>query len=447
MRVPINRLGKMGPQLSAAAMIAVSMAALNSGIAFAWPVFIEWGFPEVPFIHLLPALPAVVLGLLSWRKTPPSDPVLGILALVLLLGLTYVDATERHRGLLLAAGALAAAPVGSLLKTRKQLHFALGLFAAGTLAASLAVLIGAGIDVIVSGNRHFASGVNANQFGMQNAFASIAMAGLGMHAIRNKRITTAILCIIAAALGLILLAISGSRGAALSATPAILYFLLERKHFWRTALIGAAMFTTLFFLSFFAQAQSGRSPLQTTVERLSGSRDIQDLNGRIPIWLNIGRIVTSDTPTLLIGVGTGGAEKEIARSWRYNAASPWEEALTATESESGIARRSSHNSYLEWLLCYGAVGFLVAIAAIIRTLISARTLDSASGERIRFALIIFCMLAASSLVIYRTPFWIMLGATLFSLLGSSSQRSSYRTQSRFTHPGDGAIGTIARDLV
>ncbi len=82
--------------------------------------------------------------------------------------------------------------------------------------------------------------------------------------------------------------------------------------------------------------------------------DVADLDGRIPVWMNIAEWF-KDLPSILLGRGVGYFPDF------YNESYPSE-----------VLFLQAHNEYLEWYICFGLIGLISTLALCLYVLIKGR---------------------------------------------------------------------------
>lgn len=394
--------------------LSLILVFISGGLASLNPLFYGAGLPEsIRYPDRLLYIPAVLFGLASWRRVPSiarSWPVVACVAFSL-IGVFIVEETERGRGLLIFAGIAAAVPIAALIVELKATRLCVQVFIAASVLNMLLLFFASGSLVDIG---RFGSLVvndirvsNPNGFAAQMGFAAILTMSLmqrdrsNSHTGNSIRLSTrdAQLMLILALLVLGIL-LSASRGAiaTLFAVSIIFISSARTKVLHRMLLCGGLSLVTLLIVSTDNQI----------VSRFQDREGVVALGDRLPIWQEAIRVAQSNSRYFWYGVGTGGAEKALALNNSFE--------NSTRVGEDGVARKATHNSYVEWFLTHGLVGVLLAIwllVVIVRVSLRFDRVDQSADRKMFLA---YCAIISMVTALYRVPFATPLCALSMAML-------------------------------
>jgi len=228
------------------------------------------------------------------------------------------------------------------------------------------------------------------------------------------------------ALGCIL---TGSRGAGLALLASFGVLLLADARFQsggRQRDLVAVGLVTL-WLGALAVFLSGINPLERIQTRLMGSESVsvRSLGSRLPIWENAFRAWTADVTRILIGTGTGQADRAVGQL-----------DDGATPSEHGDYLRNCHNMFIEWLLSFGILGLVPGGWFYLACWRQASLLDRAEGTCSRRTLLLATTLFGMTAVLYRHFHWVLTSAWLLAFLDPASLGAGMASPARSAEPAE-----------
>jgi O-antigen ligase len=364
-------------------LIACTFAA--AGLAPVLPRLMELPIlDQIPYLHFLVFLPAVLIGGLYWLAAPSTlrvAPMIAIIA-VMILGLGWTDASERGRGVYELALVATPLPLAALIQRRRE--WLLGMTA--YILASTVAAIYLFYDWMGQAER---TGLNTDRYGgLYNdrierimepnitathlAFGALLVVALWLlpapGAVERRLRNICTFCSPVLAAGVVL---SASRGGVLSLLGALgaLVVMTSVRRSWRLrantlAILGLAAAVVLLLLApnpvsdrltpgsevtqiSEAPAEPNGGPVTETV----ASSSTRSFGGRTDIWKAALEASGSSRSTMLIGAGTGGADHAVA------VANP--NLPIAKVGEHDVIRANAHNTYLYWLVSFGALGMIV----------------------------------------------------------------------------------------
>lgn len=397
--------------------ILLGLAFAGSGLSSIVEILYAWGVPEViPYIELAVYLPVVVLAICRWghNRQAWNRPLVACCILVA-LGVTWVDPTERGRGLLIAVGVITVIPVSQLIWETNAHRLCATLFIVSS-AVNLAVTLAnstTGYDsfsrmgTVVLDDRGRVT--NANQFGGQMAAAAVlAMAFYLVPSHRSKVLSctmTAPRLLAISLIGAFFFGVfaSASRGALAALAVASLALIS----------LGAASgvkktFRSLLVVILTVTLLTGTGTMEPVLARFQDSHDVESLGDRLPIWTSAVVAWVSRGKTFVMGVGTGGVDKALVEHSVSD--------LRPRVGEDLVARKSSHSSYVEWILSYGVLGLVSGSALVFSLLRHAWNLDRRDGWTGRRALLLFLLANSVTTVVYRAPYAVPLETLLVALV-------------------------------
>jgi hypothetical protein len=324
--------------------------------------------------------------------------MIAIIALMV-VGLLWVDATERGKGVVELALVATPLPLAVLLRRRREWLIAVVTYIVVSTAAAAYLFL----DWLGQSER---TGLTVDRYGGlyderaarltdQNVTATHLAFGVLLIAIlwlvpdlgivaRRWRIACAA-CLPELLAGLVL---SGSRGGTLSILGAVTvlaaFTSLRRSLPLRTNLLGAIGLVGIAALMLLApnpvshrlalDAGTARGsiatgdPTRDAVNNIADAvrsaiptpklnrSDTQSFGGRTETWRAALKASGSSRGMFLVGTGTGGADHAVA------AANP--NLVIAKVGERGVIRANAHSSYFYWLVSFGIVGVIVAAVAV-----------------------------------------------------------------------------------
>jgi hypothetical protein len=397
--------------------LALGLAFVGGGVSSIVEILYSWGLPEViPNIELAVYLPVVLLSICRWSSSRQVwHRSFTICIILVIIGVAWVDPTERGRGMLMAAGVATVIPISQLIRETNAYRLCAAAFIVSsafnlfvTLANSEAAYDPSSrMGTVVLDDRGRVT--NSNQFGGQMAAAAVlAMAFFLVSSHRGRlpsQTMTASRLVAISATGAFCFGVfaSASRGAiaALASASIALIFLGKAngvKKAFRCALV---LLVTVALLT-------GTGTVEPLLGRFQDSHDVESLGDRLPIWTSALSAWLSSGRTFFIGVGTGGVDKALVEHAVSN--------LRPRIGEDLIARKSSHNSYVEWIVSYGLFGMLFGLGLVFSFVRRTWNLDSSDGWTGRRALLLFLLVHSMTTVVYRAPYAIPVEALLVALL-------------------------------
>lgn len=191
--------------------------------------------------------------------------------------------------------------------------------------------------------------------------------------------------------------LSGSRGAFFTGVALLLLNGWRFLTFGRIAgLLGGAT-----VLAAMIQMYSGEDT-RTLFTRLSkGDETLYSAGGRVEIWAALPEVIRANPRIVLIGGGTGSADYYLG---------PYVERKKEATDE--IVRKHSHSSYLEWVLCHGALGCVLALAGMVSLCRGALKYDRRTGGKLGASLMVFWGMSSFTTVTWMHPFFVVFFAML-----------------------------------
>jgi len=388
--------------------LALAAAVASGGLSIVFPYLSAYNIITIPYPQLLFCAPAVALGIATFlRHTPVSIGFTHPLSLVLALmvaGLAWVDRSEIGRGLLITASALCAFSIAPCVSRYKASWFCIKCFiltsALSLLFVSLMSLGDAGFGSLGRfGTLADAEGsfvTNANDFAGQMALAC-ALCGLGLltgslDALFSRPLY--LLLMFSFALAVLLSASrSGIIALAITSLAVLIYSPITQRNVIISSAVIASFAATLLVLSW----------LSTTVSELTEMAlgrftddTISTLGDRVAIWSAAPMIVSQHQAALVIGLGTGGVEKEFA------AVATTQEGCSL--GKDGILRLFSHNTYLEWFLSYGIVGCILALCFMVHSMRAIHIQRDRDARVLMIVLFVYFNVSSIGTVVYRLPY-------------------------------------------
>ncbi|MBI4773111.1 MAG: O-antigen ligase family protein [Deltaproteobacteria bacterium] len=162
--------------------------------------------------------------------------------------------------------------------------------------------------------------------------------------------------------------------------------------------------------------------------RFANVEELVTLSDRTDIWRFGADVLQTGPKNLLIGAGTGSADKALGAQGYYFAGSKL--------GDDGIVRLNAHNTYVEWLVSFGFVGFALGMSLLFAVVKRAWKWDKRQGTMFRRALVLFCVLSAAASVTYRSFLWPALGSLILAVLTDTGLRHPH-AQDRLTPSLDG----------
>ena len=397
--------------------VALGLAFAGGGVSSIVEILYSWGLPEViPHIELAVYLPVILLSICRWSRSRQAwDQPLVICSILVVLGLAWVDPSVRMRGMLMAAGFVTVIPVSQLIRETNAYRLCAAAFIVSS-AFNLSVTLAnstAGYDpfsrmgTVVLDDRGRVT--NSNQFGAQMAAAAVLAMAFHLASSHRSRVfphtMTASRLLAISVIGAFCFGVfaSASRGAlaALAVASLALISLGTASGAKKTLRCILVIALTMALLT-------GTGTMEPVLARFHDSQDVESLGDRLPIWTSAFAAWVSSGRTFFIGVGTGGVDKALV-----------EHAISDLRPRIGedfIARKSSHNSYVEWILSYGLMGTVLGFALVFSLLRRAWNLDRWDGWAGRRALLLFLLANSMTTVVYRAPYAIPVEALLIALL-------------------------------
>ncbi len=404
----------------------VSRGALQLSIAAGASSIIVGILPQlgyltgIPYPELVLHIPATVLGIFAWLRLPHLRRVapLNACALLFLIGIVWVVPVERKRAVLLFASAVISIPIGALIldtdgfarSARTFLWFTIA-----ALAASLIITAQHGefsdlLNVGVTLDSHRDRLTNRNGFGSQLAFAAVLALALYVGArpfssqMRAVKSSGSKYLFLAAGLSFAVI-LTQSRGQTLALFIGASSLIVTstkvsvQRRFGFVFGLGVIVISSTLLLESFVHVSPWR-----IIDRYQDAT-VSDMGGRTEIWHAAYQAMMSTERQLALGSGTAGADQLLGKN-----------TPSGKRGEDGVLRRSTHNTIIEWLLCYGILGIAPALWLALWAFRRARYLDRVFGSGSLRSLIVMTFVSGQALVFYRTPAWPAAGALLWAAL-------------------------------
>ena len=395
------------------------LAFVGAGVASLTGILHSWGLPEnIPHLELMWYIPATGLGLVVWKRRTGKDWGAPLLLAVLLplVGLLWVDPTERGRGLLIAASLSMVLPLSLLIKeTRSHLLCVVVFLGSSAMNLLLTLVYSAGqgeqfgrMGTVIL--EDYGRVTNANQFGGQMAAATVLTLALGVALFRlpREQISRSVQfmrVLVIGSVGAFTFGVvaSASRGAlsALSISVATLIVFaainVTKKAVLCCLVIGSM---GIFF--------PGSGVLDRVLTRVQDVAEVRSAGDRLPIWESALSTWLANGRFLLIGVGTGGVDKAVVENSTVD--------LFPVVGQDMIARKSAHSTYVEWGLSYGVCGMLIGAALLVSLFQRSWKADRRDQNYGRIALLTFYLVISLTNVTYRAPYAIGFQALLLAYL-------------------------------
>jgi len=412
---------------------AGKLALILAFSASAGSFFLVWFFraywdTPLRFISYGLYAPAVLLGCWSYlrvRSFAKAWPVVGCV-LWALVAILWTDPTETGRAMILVYHMACVLPIASLIVEidyTRQCAYALVVISSASLAFLCYLHYGDTINLIkfnvgylrdAMGGRELA---NPNAVGNQMGLAVLLSLSFCFGQFRNKDrlwLTTRAknllwaLVILFLVLGAIL---TRSREAfVLILLPSYLVIFHSRGYSKRKA---AVLFLLILIAAIIPFTVLGDAFVDLG-KRFANIEELMTLSDRTDIWRFAMEVLQTDPKNLLIGTGTGSADKALGAEGYY--------FIGSKLGADGIVRLNAHNTYIEWIISYGFVGFVLGMSLLFAAVKRAWRLDKRQGTVLRRALVLFCVLNAAASVIYRSFLWPALGSLVLAVLTDGGLR-------------------------
>lgn len=352
--------------------------------------------PAYDYLGLTLFLPGTLFGsylLVKHRRLPKVLPLLFFICFAA-VSILWTPAAYRGRATLILAGLAACLPIASLFVSSRSMNSVRNTFAwttAGTIVLSLVLSRGDSRALVQLGTTFVSESqvTNRNAIAAQAAIACL----FAIFAYMSERRTRYLF--LATSLGSFVL-LSQSRAQFLALAVGLLLLASgKRAHNVRVRLMTASV-VGLCCVSLLTLALPSIEPF-AVIGRFWNEEDWT--NGRSEVWQATREAVAADPWRPVIGTGLGAVDPAIGEFARY--ADP-----KRSDSE---PRRSSHNTLSEWFVATGVLGMLALVVAGLALVKFAR-----SQGRHQLALLGCSVVSAMALVYYRTPFWPVVGAIIWS---------------------------------
>lgn len=358
---------------------------------------------------LLVCLPAIVIGTRLYSRHgafAKSSPLLLLLGWILIT-LTWVDPTERGRGLICVTTIIFALPLSAFIRATNWFRQGAICFATSFLTGMTAVQLSAPNFVGRWGD--FAVGdqvvMNSNQIGFIAAMTSLLMYATWHESPSRMTSPLRLRCLLPAGLGIAAYAIAMLTVSRSACGSLVLASLGALSYHMRRSLVTLLATPVIILLSLYIMVASGVA--DQWADRLADS-DTSTLNGRTEIWDAIGAVRRRLGLNCIWGLGFGGIDKVLG-----------EELGGVTHPIDGIQRTHSHNMYLEWSVELGIVGVLLALHLAIMMISIAMTLDRQHGAPWRSLMLLTMALIGLASVPTKVTCFPAFGALVLSTLSSS----------------------------
>ncbi len=407
---------------------ALIVAFFVAGISYSFAALYSFGFPRsIPYPHLFFFLPVVIMGAFAWIKRPfiaRSSPIV-LVILLAFAGILWTDRSEQGRAMLIFAYIAIVPAIAALINKKNLAYLCESVFIISSVVGLLIALVlyNTGYGVY-AGRLELAdetgTGVtNANQLGAQLALASMFALSrfLRTSSLENlslkMRISKNIIGVIALPFLVTGLLLTASRGATVTLAMGFGALLLiwslkaANKKKRKTGILIAVLVllgASGFFVSDLRQTQEGS--LESIQDRFS-NETVSTLGDRMPIWRSGYDALTYDARHLIIGAGTGGADKWLGRF-----------APMTRPAHDGIMRKSSHNAIVEWILSFGLIGVAVGSLLFVFLFRRAYIKVKVGNNSLFIAFWVFALFHGMTLVSYRQPSWPVMGSLLLLSLTS-----------------------------
>lgn len=400
--------------------VALALAIASAALAFLF-AFLPF---TIRFIGQLTYLPAVILGIRSWRRTKffgKSAPVLACAVLVL-IGIAWAPSSERGRAMLVAVHLLAVLPIAALIVEKRCLRFCATTFVT---ASTITVLVSSKIMFSTLGlytlqkfgtfiDDSGASLTNPNEMGASFGLALLFSIAIALGYFRESKsekkpldikliyyLITSIILTLATVL-------TGSRGAFVATFFSVLVLLMSKSNGLSKAKVIIVTFIVIAAPMIVISMITGISPIDRISDRFSND-SVGDIGGRVPIWERTFDVVANKSFYIIYGTGTAGSDKLVGSV-----------VSGARKGKDGIYRRSTHSSYVEWFAYFGILGIFPAILLLFNVVRNAIKLDRISNSTDRVAILAFFLVFSCNGVVFRSPYWPMLGSMILALVSHSS---------------------------
>jgi O-antigen ligase len=384
------------------------------------------GLEQIPYLHLLLFLPAVIVGGLRYLAAPQairSGPMIAVIA-VMAVGLLWVEPSERGRGMVELALVATPLALAVLIRQRREWLLAVVVFIATSTVAAVYLFW----DWLGQAER---TGLNTDRYGglydertvrimEPNITATHLGFGVLLIAIlwlapapgsaerRWRGFCTACLPVLLA--GVVL---SGSRGGVLSLLGAVTVLFaftsIRRSLPLRTNVLGGlglAAIAALLLLApnpvsqRLAPEPSTSSAVDSTGRPAGGNNtdttgggSLGSFGNRTDIWRAALDASGSSRSMRLIGAGTGGAHHAVALANPH--------LHDARVGEHGVLRVNPHSSYLYWLVSFGVIGVGIATIALAMIALYALGNDWRHDWGAGSAMLAFFLLTSVTLIAFR----------------------------------------------
>ena len=390
------------------------------------------GFPtsvgHLRLAVLLPGallLPGAIVGSVSYFRTRLFSELLPATACVLLalIGILWVEPSERERGLIIAASLALALPYAALIVENGYWDLCAKTFLGSAVVVFLLLCLpNSGLVFglfVIDGFE----ATNRNGIAMLLSFAVFLLLSLHFRGTlfpnspkKSMAITsTLLLCFFT---GIVL---SGSRSGFMLLIFSILsmvFFHVKKHRYPVTACCLACICCYTFLICYIQSAYMESNPYykahidrnQTSVfTRFTSDETIFTLGDRTTIWHSGFSHLLRHPRYVLFGVGTGGAAAAIGKEILI-----LENGLLPTLGRDGtprfnstgcdnIPRFFSHALWMEWFMCYGLLGLLSTSFFVVFALSRAMRLDRQDDIYDRRIFFIFLILANITMATTRLP--------------------------------------------
>lgn len=352
-------------------------------------------WPQPSALHLLPAIVCAVPTLTERRFKERAMPftIVGFMAIALL----WTVPAERVRGAFIVLVAVSVLAVAALIVRYGFLERSMRIFiyaSAAMIAASLA-FSALNQGVVIAFQRvgdtaapSYGFVTNRNQVAIQIALAAVFALLLSRTDRRMYRWFWALS---------VLTVLTGSRAQAFALFVGCAVVFLQGSQWPKRKAVAAALLPAVLVGGVLMASQEN-----SLIERFFTEASLT--NQRDGIWANASERVWNTERYAVVGVGTGGVQKLLGR----------DDPLAHVED--GVARRSSHSAYVEWLASYGALGVLLGGVFLMWLVPRVRHVDRQLGAPFMAAPLATVGVSGFALPVYQMPFFAVAGGVILAML-------------------------------
>lgn len=417
--------------------LSLFLAIVGSALSIVFDPLQHLGYlPDIRFLYMYFYIPACFFGtlLILKKRLYAKYRLLTFCILYACASLIWVDRSELNRGILVTAHLFLVFPVAALLAEYQFQFRALKIYLVTILLVLLLLMalsfnFGYSVSDLLAYSMNLVDPLSGETVTNRNALAFTFSLGVlfilvlqlsrsSGHEAFKPFFRGVFLFILLPILFASVIA-TGSRGASISLIASSLYLL-----FWsKTGQVLRIATVAIALSAMFMTIQTAKEARSTSVltERFFDAGEVISLGDRVRIWRYGFDAFSENYDAIAIGFGSAGASKYLGEY----ADSDYFAVAMRKYSESDVPRLSAHNTFLDWLFCYGAIGAIFGGSLLISIFTRARALDKQTGLAWRNALFILAVLAGCTTVIYRSHIWVLLGSLVLSatIMDKSAQSS------------------------